>query len=103
MSERLNQFGGLPMFAPRARNSDPDTSHAAADQAGRLADAHRAMILEALRDRPMTGDELCARFDWPHATANRRLPELRDAGLVAMTDEKRKTRSGRAARVWRLT
>jgi len=103
MSERLDQLGGLPMFdAPRARKTDPPTSHAAADSMREGAETQRRMIVDALEYGPMTGDQLDAHYGWPHATANRRLPELRDAGLVVMMTETRETRSGRSARLWRL-
>ena len=95
------------MFAPtgpdpRARRTDVETSHEAAASMKETADTHRQKILAALRERgPMTGDALDALFEWRHATSNRRLPELREAGLVEMTDDRAVTRSGRAARLWR--
>lgn len=76
----------------RARSTDPGTSHAAARgyAKGGRANSHRQMVLRALRQHPgSTGRELA------HAMAesalerskvydicHRRLPELREAGLV---------------------
>lgn len=102
-------LGDLPLFHtcgpdPRARTGDPDTSHSAAASMREGAESHRRAILDALlHGGPMTGDALDERLGWNHATANRRLPELREAGLVEMTAEKAVTRSGRFARLWRLT
>lgn len=87
---------------PRARRTDPETSHTAARSMRSNAETQRRMILESLRTAgPATGDELCVRFDWKHATANRRLPELEERGFVEKTERRRPTRSGRPAVVWR--
>ena len=92
---------GLPLFRPRARKTDVETSHQAAASMVDGADSHRKSILELLRERgPMTGDALDAARGWKHATANRRLPELREMGLVVMLEKKELTRSGRPARLW---
>ena len=88
----------------RARRSDPDTSQEAADSIGGFANSHRRKIVEYLTDEgEATGDHLDEVFGWKHATANRRLPELRELGIVRMTDRRAITRSGRSARLWELT
>ena len=93
----------LDAFQPRDRRTDPNTSHAAAASMLEGAASHRAKILAFLREHGgATGDGLDDALGWRHATANRRLPELRELGLVTMTDEMRVTRSGRRARVWRV-
>lgn len=86
-----------------ARTTDPETSHDAAASMLGYAASHRAKILAYLRDcGGATGDRIDEALDWKHATANRRLPELRRLGLVVMTEETDVTRSGRRARIWRL-
>ena len=92
---------------PRARASDPETSHEAAESMVDGAAIHRDMILETLAQHPkgLTGDDLDRLHDWPAATACRRLKELQRAGEVFKSDIKRETRSGRLAFVYfrRLT
>lgn len=87
---------------PRARESDPATSHAAGRRASEFAHAHAALILAALGKGPKTMHEVAAatRLDG-HAVA-RRLPELERAGQVRVTDQLRPSPSGRMCRVWEL-
>ena len=111
----VNPTGNLPLFDcpperqsgpdPRARTSDPDTSHsAAASMADGGAETQRRAILLSLRaDGPTTADGLDARLDLRVTSSGRRLSELGEAGLVEMTERKALTRSGRSARVWQLT
>lgn len=98
----------LPLFQqpvlplPRARASDPATSHAAADSMTHAAGMQRALILNALKAHgPMTADELDALLGLRPSTSGRRLIELVRDGTVAITDETRPTRSGREAQVYR--
>lgn len=104
MSERPNQFLGLPIFEdPGARTTDPDTSHLAAERAKESAPAQRKRIVEALRTHgPQTADGLDELICWRPTTAGRRLGELRTAEVVEMTAYKAMTRSGRQARIWKL-
>ena len=96
------QWSLFPMG--RARRTDPITSHLAAEKVGEWAATQRSMILGYLAQAgEATGDQLDEVFGWDHATANRRLPELRDDGLVTMTLATAKTRKGRLAHLWRLT
>ena len=92
---------GVP---PRARNSDPDTSHEAAKSMHVSAASRRGQILEWLRNNPEggTADAIEEVFGWRHAAASRRLPELRELGLAKMTEDTAATRSGRRARIWRI-
>jgi len=88
-----------------ARNSDPSTSHEAADSLDSTTlDTHRRMILDCLRESPrgLTGDAIEARLGWPNCRATRRLPELFRMGLVR-PEGRAKTRSNRWARLWHLT
>lgn len=94
-------FDEIP--APRARRTDPRTSHLAAQSMVERANTHRARILEALAEGPLTGDELDQRFGWRAATACRRLKELVDAGLIERCQELRFTSAGRPAHLYRRT
>lgn len=96
-------FKGDDYSPPRARNTDPETSHQAAASMAEGASGHRRAIMVALRTKGgMTGDALDDLLSWKSATACRRLKELVDSGLVVRTIEVRKTRSGRDAGVYRI-
>lgn len=93
---------------PRARTSDPETSHEAAasmvEGAGRQREIVYAYL--ATTTRRLTADDIdkyLANLNpaWPRTTAGRRLPELEALGLVERLEEKRPTRSGRKAFLWR--
>jgi len=69
----------------RARNSDPFTSHEAAREAeasGR-ASAHRQLCLDEVLKHPgKTAAEIAVAVGLERHAPSRRLPELRDAGLL---------------------
>lgn len=89
---------------PAARATDPATSHAAAASMEESAVAQRDRILWWLRNSgPSTADRLDAALALRPTSAGRRLPELRDLGLVRMTERMAKTRSGRPANLWAAT
>ena len=89
--------------SPRARSADPDTSHEAARSMHVAAGTHRGMILRYLEEHgASTGDAIDEALGWRHATANRRLPELRRMNLIEMSDQSAVTRSGRRAKMWRI-
>lgn len=83
---------------PRVRNTDPDTSRMAADQAADLATKHHGIILAALH-LPGTIYDIAARTDLDHNAVARRMSELERLDL-AYTDGKKKGASGRMCRVW---
>ena len=95
----------------RARNTDPETSHAAVTP-HRLAESQWA-VLEHLEGGPMTDHELIDFHDW-HTTMFIRWPrftdqrirsaraELVEMGLVEFSGEYRETPSGRRAKVWQV-
>lgn len=83
---------------PRVRNTDPDTSHAAADQAAELAANHHGIILHAL-EQPGTIYDIASRTTLDHNAIARRMSELERLDL-AYTDGKKKGASGRMCRVW---
>ena len=95
---------------PRARNTDPTTSHnAAASVATDTVTRTQALILEALRAHgPLTDEQLCQRI----ADVERkpvsvsgirtRRSELVTAGRVIDTGRRQPTLTGRSAIVWSL-
>jgi hypothetical protein len=85
---------------PRARNSDPATSHMAA-AAVTSADDHYTRIHEALMVfGPAGKDKIAALAGLDPSQVARRLPEMRRLGLVGLTGETVQSNSGRAEREW---
>ena len=85
---------------PRARNSDPLTSHLAAAQVTTATD-HYTAIHEALTlYGPAGKDGIAALAGLEPSQVARRLPEMRRIGLVGLTGETVQSRSGRAEREW---
>jgi hypothetical protein len=103
----------------RARNTDPDTSHAAAADAGSRASTVRARVLAVLTAAPeardgVTHDHLitlyrsyASRLGWPPASDSgirTRCNELWKDGDVERLEETRgKSRFRRDAVLWRAT
>lgn len=90
----------------RARASDPDTSHQAAQDARGLAAQHERAIIRALHQRGRKGgtkDELGADTGLEPVQVARRMAGLRESGAVVDSGRRRKTRSGRDATVWAIT
>jgi predicted transcriptional regulator len=88
---------------PRARNSDPVTSHAAADQAQNLARLHGGLIVVCLqRFGAKSKDGIAELTGLDGNQVARRLPELERLGLVELTGQVTKSKSGRAEREWRF-
>lgn len=93
---------------PRARITDPETSHAAADSASKSASDCRANVLAILLQRPagLTHEELIdeyrARDLPPHSDSGirTRCRELYAQGQVVRGDVYRKTAAGRQSIVW---
>ena len=93
----LDRFFPNLLF-PRVRNTDPITSHQAADQAKDLATKHHGIILAAL-ERPGTIYDIASRTDLDHNAVARRMSELERLDL-AYPDGQKKGASGRMCRVW---
>lgn len=66
----------------RARKTDPSTSHTAAKNAERFASSHKGRIMEALKEGPRTAAGLAAITGLSIVQVDRRLPELRTAGMA---------------------
>lgn len=77
MRAQLDAFDGIP--APRARRTDPSTSHIAASLMTDEAVRQRAQILTFVTSRGVKGataGETDAYFGWRDGTAGRRLGEM---------------------------
>lgn len=94
----------LPLFdPPGARRSDPQTSKDAAAAVVDTAARHRERILRALRHFGVGGcvyTEIAKATGLEPVAVNRRLAELRRAGLVIRRDETRRTPSGCYAHIY---
>jgi predicted transcriptional regulator len=82
---------------------DNDTSIAAADSVAVTAPTIRGKILKHIASvGKVTCDEIEVVFGLRHQTASARVRELSMLGEIVDTGERRKTRSGRTARVYEL-
>jgi DNA-binding MarR family transcriptional regulator len=90
---------------PRARKTDPITSHQAAERATVTAGTNRALALLAYLDYgPLTHFELADRTGKAQTSIGVRSKELVTAGLVERAPCKpRPNRDGNPSIVWRLT
>jgi hypothetical protein len=91
----------------RARNTDPSTSHEAADSVKEFAHAHYHQILFALLAHgPLGKDGIAKKANTNNredgVAISRRLPELQKMGLVSPTGEKVQSRSGCSEREWAI-
>lgn len=84
-----------------ARNTDPDTSHAAAEEAHTVADRHRLMIVVQLQRGPQTAGEIAEAIGLHVSQVNRRTGDLIADGLVEDTGSRRRGPNGRMMRVLR--
>lgn len=79
-----------------------DTSKEAASGVKLSAARYRTMTFNMLREHgPMTADEVAKALNLSVLTIRPRVSELRNAGRIADTGERRKNISGRNAAVWR--
>lgn len=104
------------MLSPRARNSDPITSHEAGAHSRSFSSSDRADIYGAMRlsKRPLAAEEISDLLGWDdHVRVNRRLKELAECvtdeygalvrgALIAPTEELHTNKSGRKARRYRV-
>lgn len=87
----------------RARRTDPHTSHAAAEQAGSIANQHQKIIweyLDAIFPRSAIVDEIAKGTKLTPYQASKRMKELSEANRIRWTGDTRKGKSGRAQRCW---
>lgn len=88
---------------PGARITDPETSHEAASAHPEQREIDRDRALRLLREHPegLTDFELGDLMGRGQTSAGKRRGELRDAGKVIDSGERRKAPSGSRAIVWR--
>jgi predicted Rossmann fold nucleotide-binding protein DprA/Smf involved in DNA uptake len=91
----------LPLFCA-ARSSDPETSHAAAAQAGGLATRHQRQILAALLEGPAGASGIAARCGLLPHQIGKRIAELAKAGRIVETGRTVTSSSGRGEREWQI-
>ena len=93
----------MTLLFKRARSLDPSTSHAAADQAQNLARLHGGLIVVCLQRFGARGKDGIAEFTGLDGNqVARRMPELERLGLVELTGQVTKSKSGRSEREWRF-
>ena len=86
---------------PLARNTDPATSHEAAESARDLASRHAMMILEALHKHGAMSPTAIARvLGLDRAQVFRRMSDLEKQGLAQPTGRVIKSPSNRNEREW---
>lgn len=100
----VRQRPGVVYQFPRARNTDPQTSHDAAASVTGTTETQRH-LLELINAEPGTDLELMQRWpeDWGPASSSglrTRRCELTEAGSVIDTGERRPSPSGRLCVVW---
>jgi predicted ArsR family transcriptional regulator len=77
----------LELQLPRARRADPPTSHAAASRAARFSESHAGRIHVALIGlKQATAHELAHATGLTVVQIDRRLPDLRAAGLARVAE-----------------
>ena len=98
----VKNFFGLPIFN-RARNSDPVTSHQAADQVTTTSKHFQIIHLALIEHGPMGKDEIAHFTDLEPNAVARRLPELQKLGLVTLTGKTVLSNAGRKERQWKAS
>ena len=99
----MSQMSIDDLARPVARNTDPDTSHAAARYTEPRANTNRALALRVLAEHPggLTDFELAALTGLQQTSIGKRRGELRDGGFVEDSGERRASPSGAQAIVWK--
>lgn len=104
-----DQYRPAPIYKhTKARNTDPQTSHAAAASVTlETLTQTQALVLQTLQTHgPMTDEQLCMRIaDVQHSPVSvsgvrTRRSELVAAGKIVDTGKRLRTRTGRQAIVW---
>jgi hypothetical protein len=95
---------------PRARRSDPDTSHAAAESIEDSITLVQQRVLEIHRDAPdgLTDEELLDIYQFrfgetAESSPRKRRHDLTAKGLIQDSGGRRKLKTGRKGIVWKLT
>lgn len=83
-------------------HTDSDTSREAASKIAPHTQYLVRKIAQLLTNGPRACFEVEQLLDMSHQTASARMTEMREAGLIVDTGERRKTPTGRNAIVWKL-
>lgn len=97
---------GVEVVKPRARKSDPETSHAAAAQVIKSGthEKHYKAIIDALwSEDGRTSDEIAKAAGLDRVAAARRMKELETAGKIWRGSPRKSRLSGRIGVTWWLT
>ena len=87
---------------PRARNTDPTTSLAAADQADRITEKHYELIIQALKFGSNGCSGIASLCGLHKSQVARRLSELESRGRIKLTGYVVTSNSNRIEREWRI-
>jgi predicted ArsR family transcriptional regulator len=96
----VGKFFELPIFN-RARNSDPVTSHMAADQVTTPTKHFQIIHLALIEHGPMGKDQIASKTGLDPNAVARRLPELQRLGLAVTTGKLVDSKAGRKEREWK--
>jgi hypothetical protein len=99
----MNDYSHPP--SPLARNSDPDTSHAAAEASSKFSHIHYGLIVNCLKNYGPLGKDGIARITNMNGRSDgnavaRRMIELQRMGYIVLTGNKVKSISGCDEREW---
>jgi len=88
---------------PRARTTDPITSHQAAEQAAEVASNHIPRIEQALEQYgPMGASMIAYVANLDKNQISRRLKEMQKLGIIELTGNTVKSNTNRSEREWQL-
>lgn len=92
------------LFEPHKHrhNRDPDTSHAAAEQATSFAGKHRQQVYSAIRERPRASEEIAYVTGLTYMAVQRRVSDLHNDGQIEDSGQRYTNKSGRKAVMWQL-
>lgn len=105
----LHQPSLLEWEPPRARVTDPQTAHMAAEKASLGASRGRLLVLQHLSVRPLSDFELADLTGWQATSIGKRRHECMRAGYVERAldgrgeEVRRETPSKSMALVWAIT
>jgi predicted ArsR family transcriptional regulator len=87
---------------PAYSRNAPETSKQAANAIEPIVARLERQAIQQLEEGSLTCDELEQILRWSHQTASARINRLRHKGLIQDSGERRPTRTGRPAVVWRV-
>lgn len=91
------------LFTAKARTTDPVTSHVAAynvEASGKASTQRRACLVEVRRHPSQTSGEIAQALGMERHIPARRLPELREAGLIKNGAQRKCTIMGTLMMTW---